>query len=253
MAHRPVRLAALAVVGLLAAVPAVAAGGQVAPVQRDGALIRATGNQSTNWSGYAETGTFTSVGASWTVPTATAAPGATTYASTWVGVDGLADRYLLQTGTESDVLGGTVHYDAWWEDLPRAEVVIRHLTVRPGDRMTASVTEGAARAWRITLTDVTTGATFTSSHRYRGPGASAEWIQERPQVGPVLGTLTRYGTTTFTGLQANGHAPGLVPADALSMVTAVGGPVISTPSGLSRSGTAFSVAYGPTAPPVPAG
>ena len=59
-----------------------------------GALIRASGNQSVNWSGYAEPGSFTSIGGSWTVPAVSAPPGATTYASTWIGVDGFANRDL---------------------------------------------------------------------------------------------------------------------------------------------------------------
>lgn len=256
MHHRSVRFTVVvvsisALVGLSSAL--AGAGSAGASALTSGPLIRASGNQSVNWSGYAEPGSFTSIGGSWTVPTAGTSAATTTYASTWIGVDGLANRDLIQTGTESDVIGGVVHYDAWWEVLPAAERVIKHMTVQPGDRMAASIVRGPAATWTISLTDATTGSTFSLTRHYRGPGASAEWIQERPQVGRSLATLSAYGTTAFTGLAANGSAPGLVPADALSMVTAVGGPVISTPSALSRSGTSFAVSYGAAAPPAPAG
>ena len=216
-------------------------------------MIRASGNKSTNWSGYGESGTFTSVGGTWTVPAATVSAGATEYSSTWVGIDGLANQYLIQTGTESDVVDGVAHYDAWTEVLPRAERVIARMPVSPGNVMTASISQVAGRKWTITLTDTSTGVSHSSSRNYRGPGASAEWIEERPQIGHALATLAPYGSVTFTGLTADGGAPHLVAADAISMVANSGAPVISTPSALSATGRSFTVAYGAAAPAAPAG
>ena len=256
MHHRSARLAVVLLGMVVLAGPTVADADAASPgagAGSSGAFIRASGNQSVNWSGYAEPGSFASIGGSWTVPAVAATAGATTYASTWIGIDGFANRDLIQTGTESDVIGGVVHYDAWWEILPAAERAIRRFTVQPGDHMTASIVHTAGARWSITLTDTTSGASFGVTRHYKGPGASAEWIQERPQVGRTLATLSAYGSTVFTGLSANGTAPGLVAADALAMVTAVGGPVISTPSPLSRSGTSFAVAYGAAVPATPAG
>lgn len=249
---RHLAVAALGIVALVtvaspAPAPSAVTGAASAP------LLRATGNQSVNWSGYAEPGAFTSIGGSWNVPAVAATAGVTTYASTWIGIDGLANRNLIQVGTEADVIGGVPRYDAWWEILPAAERAIRKLPVQPGDHMTATVSRTAPTRWTVTLTDATSGASFTVTRHYKGPGASAEWIQERPRVGSSLATLSPYGTTLFSGLSANEAVPALVPADALSMVSAVGGPVISTPSALSRSRTAFAVAYGPTPPAAPAG
>jgi len=218
-----------------------------------GALIRAAGNQSTNWSGYAEAGSFTSIAGSWNVPAVVPTPGRTTYASTWVGVDGLANRHLIQTGTESDQVGGVVRYDAWWEVLPAAERVVRRMVVHPGDHMTATIVRTGPTRWTITLADTTTGLSFAVSHRYTGSGLSAEWIEERPQVGGALTTLSPVGTTLFSGLATNGTGPHLVAADALAMVASVGGPVIAAPSALSASGTSFAVAYGPVPPARPVG
>jgi hypothetical protein len=255
--HRKVRLAVAAALGacvLVAPVATVAAAsGASAGTTVSGTMIRAAGNLSTNWSGNGEPGSFTSIGGSWTVPSVTPAAGVTDYSSTWIGIDGLANRFLIQTGTESDVIGGVVHYDAWTEVLPQAERVVAHMAVSPGNHMTAAINQVSGRTWTITVTDRTTGASYTQTRRYRGPGASAEWIEERPQVGRSLATLAPYGSTTFTGLTADGGVPRLSAPDAISMIGNTGSRVISTPSALSTSGTAFTVAYGSTAPPAPEG
>src|SRR5207245_307735 len=67
--------------------------------------------QSLNWSGYIRTGhAFGAASGSWRVPKL--ASGNDGYSSTWVGVDGATsnDRYLIQTGTEADVVGGRASY-----------------------------------------------------------------------------------------------------------------------------------------------
>src|SRR5437867_7169793 len=65
-------------------------------------------SSSSNWSGYAASGgTFTSVTATWTVPTVSA--NSTGADATWVGIGGLSSRDLLQAGTQglSAVAGST--------------------------------------------------------------------------------------------------------------------------------------------------
>ena len=184
MHHRPARLAVV-LLGMVTLVSASGAG-TAEPVIRCGVPVvgrvdPGLGQPVVNWSGYAEPGSFTSIGGSWTVPAVSAPPGATTYASTWIGVDGLANRDLIQTGTESDVLGGVVHYDAWWEVLPCGRAGHQEDDVQPGDHMTASIVRGAAARWTVTLTDVTTGASFSIDPPLQGlrrlgrvdPGASA--------------------------------------------------------------------------------
>src|SRR5690348_216755 len=66
----------------------------------------AAGWASSNWSGYAVTGsTYSSVTAKWTVPSVAASRKAT-YSSDWVGIDGFNNSDLIQTGTESDYFNG---------------------------------------------------------------------------------------------------------------------------------------------------
>ena len=256
--HRSVRpaLVALLVAALLSpaylAVSAAGVGTTSGPLIRIRSAAMHAGTASTNWSGYGVGGSFAAVTGSWNVPVASPAVGAT-YSSSWIGVDGMANRNLIQTGTESDDVNGVTRYDAWWEVLPSAEKIITSLPVQPGNHMSASITHGAGRRWTIVLSDTTSGRSFSTTRTYRGVGASAEWIQERPQIGRTLAALAAYGTTTFTGLTANGVNPHLVVADAISMVDNTGTHVISAPSAPSAVGDAFTVAYGAVPPPAPAG
>jgi hypothetical protein len=165
--------------------------------------------QSSNWSGYAEVGHFGAVSGHWKVPTVTA--GATTgaatgwFSSAWIGIDGFSDTNLIQTGTEQDYYGGSAHYSAWWEILPKAETVIPR-SVSPGDSMSASIVQTAVTVtkpkakrvrivtkwWDITLSDNTRGWTFTTTQVYRGPGDSSEFVVEAPVVGRAISTLSDY-------------------------------------------------------------
>ncbi len=104
--------------------------------------IHQAGWASSNWSGYAKTGTFTRATGSWVVPAAGPTHNAT-YSSAWVGIDGFNNGSLIQTGTESDYYNGSAHYAAWWEILPAAETVIPSITVHAGDHMSASVVKGS--------------------------------------------------------------------------------------------------------------
>src|SRR5205807_9251133 len=94
-------------------------------------------SSSSNWSGYAASGgTFTSVTATWTVPTVSAtSPGAD---ATWVGIGGLQSRDLLQAGTQAMVDGSGVAYTAWIEMLPQSSRDVP-LSVTAGDSVTVTI------------------------------------------------------------------------------------------------------------------
>jgi hypothetical protein len=207
----------------------------------------AAGWASSNWSGYAVTGSiYGSVTARWIVP-AVAASRKATYSSNWVGIDGYNNSNLIQTGTESDYYNGSAHYDAWWEILPAAETVIPSLTVHPGDVLTASITKGSGSSWTITITDGS--KSFTTTQTYTGPQTSAEWIEEAPEVGGRVAPLANYGQTTFDPGTVNGGNP---------LLTAIEGGVmvqkrvqVSTPSNPDSDTDGFNSAYGAIAPAPP--
>ena len=234
VASGPVTMAA----GVITHHPRVAAGG-----------IHSTGWASSNWSGYAKTGTFTKATGAWVVPSVARSRKAT-YSSQWVGIDGFNNSNLIQTGTEADYYSGSAHYAAWWEILPAAETVIPSITVHPGDHMAASIVKGSSSSWTITLTDSTTGASFTTTRTYSGPGSSAEWIEEAPSVGGRIASLARYSSPdTFDPGTANGLSPALAAADGGVMIQK--GVQVSTPSAPDHDSDGFNMAYGSTAPAAP--
>ena len=211
------------------------------------------GQTSSNWSGYASTpsgGKITYASSTWVVPAVQKKQG---YSSSWVGVDGYSNGNLIQTGTEQDYSGGRLVYRAWWEILPAAETIIPSLTIHPGDTMSASVKNTSGNKWVISITDVTTGKTFSINKTYNGPGTSAEWIQEAPSSGGGVLPLAHYSETEFSKIQMaqSFGSPANVtlqfPGRAIAMVQ--GGKRVSTPS--KPTGNSFNVAYGAKQPAAP--
>jgi Peptidase A4 family len=241
---------------------------------------------SSNWSGYAETGTYTGVTGTWTVPSV-AATSSSTYSATWIGVDGFNDDDLIQTGTEQDYYGGAAHYDAWWEILPAAETEISPTSdpVSPGDRMSGAIYETSSttttttsygffrrttseHVWAITISDTTKGWSFTTDQGYSGPGSSAEWVVEAPEVNGRIASLSHYtfSPPANTGDFDNaGYLKSIVSSGSPSY-TAAGlnyqsdsgvliqnGTQVSTPGDPDSALTAYNAAYGSSLPATPTG
>jgi len=219
---------------------------------------------STNWSGYAVTGSgFTSAKASWTVPTATCSGvSGDQYAAFWVGLDGFSSTTVEQTGTDSDCVGTRPNYYAWYEFYPHPSFQISGMTVSPGNKMYASVTYSGSE-FTVTITNETTGKTFTKSSRVSGAKrSSAEWIAEAPCCtgsGGIL-PLSDFGTILFgqdtSGISGTNDATdtshsgdiGSFPSSAINEINKVSSstsPQTSTCTSLSSDGTSFSCTWAP--------
>jgi hypothetical protein len=165
---------------------------------------------TTNWAGYAATGSsghFTAVSSSWTEPTARCTGSGDQYSAFWVGLDGYSSSTVEQTGSEADCAGRTAEYSAWYEMYPAYPVYFSN-RVRPGDNFTGSVTYQKSNGdFVITLTDSTQKWTRTASQAAGGAARnSAEVIAEAPSSGlsgAVL-PLTNFGTVSFSGAKVNG-------------------------------------------------
>jgi hypothetical protein len=216
---------------------------------------------STNWSGYAVTGTsFTSAKGSWTVPTATCTTSGDLYAAFWVGIDGYSSDSVEQTGTDSDCDGKTPSYYAWYEFYPNPSYEIS-MAVAPGDHMSASVTYSGSE-FTITIENVTTGKSYSKSSKVSGAKrSSAEWITEAPcctNSGGIL-PLSDFGTVLFgedsTGVSGTNYATdsttsgaiGKFPAadiEEINKTASSTSPQLSTCSAaLSSDGTSFSCTW----------
>jgi hypothetical protein len=233
--------------------------------------------ESTNWSGYAVTGSnFTQVTGSWTVPASTCAKGTSAeYAAFWIGIDGWTSNSVEQIGTDSDCSNGTPSYYAWYEFYPEPSYYAGRLTnLKPGDVMSSSVTFNASRnQFTGTITDTTSGATFSTTfapNRQTGTPArsSAEWIAEAPSgqvgrkiqvlpladfnainLGPDYTTVAKTNTATVgTGSPATIGSFG-ANVNSTTMVSD-GATVVpmATPSPLTTDGSSFSVVWNSVGP-----
>ncbi len=194
---------------------------------------------STNWSGYAATGsTYTSVASSWTEPTGTCKSGSQ-YSSFWVGLDGYNSNTVEQTGTDVDCAGRTPQYYAWYEIYPAASVEINQ-TVRPGDKISASVTYAGSSKFTLKISDSTRGWTYTTTKTESGAArSSAEVITEAPcctNSGGIL-PLADFGKVSYTGSTVNGSTLSSFNPTEITMVSASG---VQEDSTSSLSGGSFS-------------
>jgi Peptidase A4 family len=183
------------------------------------AAAPASAATSTNWAGYAVTKSgarFKKVTGTWIQPAVDCSSGRS-YSAYWVGLGGYhADSNALeQIGTEADCSsGGGVHYEAWYELVPATAVTLKNLTIRPGDRVSASVTV-TGHTVRMRIADETTGNVVVKTLVATAVDTrSAEWIVEAPALCGGLGRcdvqpLADFGTTSFSRVKATsatGHA-----------------------------------------------
>jgi Peptidase A4 family len=217
-----------------AAVPAVGRGGRA---------------ESQNWSGYAATeGSFTGVGATWSVPefAAEASGGAD---ATWVGLGGVRSRDLIQAGTQETVSGrGTTRYQAWVETLPQASHAVP-LVVHPGDSVSVSISQQGDTSWLIAFTNNTTGQSYQVTEQYRSSLSSAEWVEEAASdQGGRLIPLEHFGTVAFSRASAVKDRQTVTIADAGARpITMIGrgGQPRAQPSPLDTDGASFDVSRAP--------
>ncbi len=233
--------------------------------------------QSTNWGGYVVASNqmalndynaayaqpvVTQVNASWTVQTAGSSH-SSTYSAQWVGIGGFfsGDSSLIQTGTSSDYSHGASYY-AWYELLPASEAVIS-MTVKPGDKMYASIqlVPGTTNEWTITIKDISENEAFSKVVIYNSSKLSGEYIEERPELCTTrscsLSTLTDFGTayygegyteiaapaTNYATVGAVHSDIGGLPYTNITMVSNTGA-ILAAPSLLQYSGTSFTMTYG---------
>jgi hypothetical protein len=224
---------------------------------------------SSNWAGYAVSRpgtTFKRVSGTWIQPAVDCSNGGG-YSAYWVGIGGYHSNSsaLEQIGTEADCTsGGTATYEAWYELVPSPATTLK-LTVRPGDRMSASVAV-TGRSVRMRLADETTGAVVVRTRRVSTVDTrSAEWIVEAPSLCDDNGscraqTLANFGTAQFIRVKATsagGHSGTIVDAawSATPISLTNGGDgdarfgrqtstATAEPAGLTSGGSAFSVGFG---------
>ena len=206
---------------------------------------------STNWSGYADTGSgFSSVTARWTQPKVSncSTSGPVKAAVFWVGIDGFNSSSVEQDGTGAICgQGQKLVYFTWWEMFPTNSIQAVGVTVKPGDKISSSVVRSGTK-YTLKVTDSTTGGnSFTQTATCMVSGgcknSSAEWIGERPSTSSGPLPLPKFSTWTVTAATVKaGSKSGTIksfPDDQITMFNKKGGHVLAQPGPLNSAGNSF--------------
>jgi hypothetical protein len=206
-----------------------------------------TSYTSTNWSGYLATSSnYTQISGSWQAPNVTGNGSTTSADASWIGVGGVTSNDLIQVGTQDTVSSsGTVTTSAFYEMLPAASIDITSISVSPGDQMSANINETSTGQWAITITDNTSGQTYTKNVSYTSSNSSAEWIEEDPSYSSRRQIpFDNFGLVNFKSAltTSNGASLNLNSASAqpVTMVNQSDQP-IATPSSINSDGMSFSI------------
>ena len=232
--------AAAAVAPTLAFAPAHHVSVSTPSFLKHGFHVSNTTVTSTNWSGYAATGsTYTSVSTTYVQPSASCSGRSGTYAAFLVGLDGYSSSTVEQTGTMVYCNGSTAEYVGWYEMYPQGSNDYTN-TVRAGDTIYESVKFSGTNVYTLVLQDKTRGWTQTKVVDASGDArSSAEVIAEAPYSGGVL-PLADFGTVTFTGSLVNGSNLSSFSPTAINMVSSSGAAEATTSA---FSGDNFSIAW----------
>jgi hypothetical protein len=206
--------------------------------------------ESTNWSGYADTGSsFSQAAGSWTEPSASCGSrrSAESLAAFWVGIDGYSSNSVEQDGTLIECYRGHAYQYSWWEMYPTNDIQVVGSSVAAGDSITASVVRNGS-SYTLAVTDSTHPTnSFSTVQGCSGcANSSAEWIAEAPSGSAGVYPLADFGTWNESGATVTeGSTSGVISSftdDEITMVDS-SGLVKAQPGPLNGSGNGFSVTW----------
>jgi hypothetical protein len=221
---------------------------RVGVVSSPGKLKGLTDVTSTNWAGYADTGSsFSKVSASWTEPSATCSGTSEQLAAFWVGIDGFSSSSVEQDGTIIECDRGQLFQFTWWEMYPTNAIQVVGETLAAGDKITSTVTRSGT-SYTLTVTDAThTANSFTKTETCSNcANTSAEWIAEAPSSGSSIVPLANFGSWTASSASVTeGSTAGTISSftdDQLTMIDSSNRTKAAT-GALSSGGNSFPVTW----------
>jgi hypothetical protein len=204
--------------------------------------------ESTNWSGYADTGSgYSTVTGSWREPSATCSRGTTSLAAFWVGIDGFSSGTVEQDGTLIECYLGTAYQYTWWEMYPTNDIQVVGSSLAAGDSISASVVRsGTSYTLKVTDSSHSANSFSTTQTCSNCANSSAEWIAEAPSGSSGVYPLSDFHSWTETGATVKrGSTSGVIssfPDDQITMVDS-SGRTKALPSALNGSHNGFSVTW----------
>jgi hypothetical protein len=207
-----------------------------------------TSVESTNWSGYADTGSsFSKVTGSWSEPSASCSSRTTSLAAFWVGIDGYSSDSVEQDGTLIECYRGTAYQYSWWEMYPTNDIQVVGESLAAGDSITASVVRSGT-SYTLAVTDSTHSAnSFSTTQTCSGcANSSAEWIAEAPSSSSGVEPLAHFSTWNDSGSTVTeGSTSGVISSFTDDEITMIdnSGAVKAQPGALNGGGNGFSVTW----------
>jgi len=210
--------------------------------------------QSSNWSGYADTGgPYNRVSATWKVPTVTCSGRNNSNSAEWVGIDGYSSSTVEQDGDEADCDDGSSSYYAWLEMYGdnsvnngyEVELSPSTYPVSAGDTISASVSVSGT-TWTLALSDSQEDWSYSTNIVFSGAAqSSAEWVVERPEecsfFSCSLTSLADFGSVQFLSASASTTSSGTISAYPYSDIEMVNGStVLALPGALDATGDSFT-------------
>jgi Peptidase A4 family len=211
MRRRSGLIGGIAVLILCSGVLSVCAGSAVASVSGvpapPGVRNQPPDEPTFNWAGNVQSSTsgeFTAIEDKWTVPTVLTTISGDEYSQQIIGIGGYnSDSTTILVGTEANNLNGKAHYDAFYQDenTGGTEHVFPAFGVKPGDVVTAEISESESEGWSISITDSRTKVSAVASVVIEGfdGGISAEAALDRPCLsGDCYVNAINYGNLAKT-------------------------------------------------------
>ena len=226
------------------------------PTPTNGPFNAARGTHSDNWAGYIvdpgnfRNGVVTDISGQWSVPTVSCGK-SDTASAIWIGIDGVTDSTVEQTGTTQECASGQAQYAAWVELFPRPLRDVLNFDVSPGNTIQADISYDSAQdSFTLALKNLSTGQTFSVSRNVpRARRRSVEWIVEAPATtdGSIL-PLANFGRVQFTKASTtlNNHTGPINDGRwqyGAEIMADRDGTIKAQPSILSSDGTGFSVVW----------
>jgi hypothetical protein len=204
--------------------------------------------ESTNWSGYADTGSsFSKVTGHWAEPSASCSGGTESLAAFWVGIDGYSSSSVEQDGTLIECYEGSAYQYTWWEMYPTNDIQVVGSSLAAGDSITASVVRSGSN-YTLAVTDSTHSAdSFSTTQSCSScANSSVEWIAEAPSGSTGVYPLAHFSTwTDSSSTVTEGSSSGVISSFTDDEITMIdnSGAVKAQPSALNSSGNGFTVSW----------
>jgi hypothetical protein len=145
---------------------------------------------------------------------------------------------------------GAAHYYTWWEMYPSNGIQLVGTTVKPGDKIAASVVR-TGTSYALKVTDSTTTAnSFSTTQTCAATtclAKSADWIVEAPSGARGVYPLPNFKTWSLASASVtSGTTTGAIwkfPDDEITMIDGTLSYSLATPGVLSTGGNAFTVTW----------